>query len=64
MTSATAPADHAAIAEAPAGHARLRAWVQEVAALTTPDRVVWVDGSDDEWTGSRPASSTPGPPPG
>jgi phosphoenolpyruvate carboxykinase (GTP) len=30
-------------------HAGLRAWVEEVATLTTPDRVVWVDGSQHEW---------------
>jgi phosphoenolpyruvate carboxykinase (GTP) len=38
--------------DAPVGgttHARLQAWVDEVAALTTPDRVVWVTGSDQEW---------------
>ena len=31
-------------------HAGLQAWVDEVAALTTPDRVEWVTGSDEEWT--------------
>ena len=31
-------------------HTRLQAWVDEVAALTTPDDVVWVTGSDQEWT--------------
>jgi len=31
-------------------HARLQAWVDEVAAMTTPDRVVWVTGSEQEWT--------------
>ena len=31
-------------------HGRLAAWVAEVAALTTPDRISWVTGSDDEWT--------------
>ena len=34
---------------APTTHPRLLAWVREVAELTTPDRVVWVDGSDAEW---------------
>jgi phosphoenolpyruvate carboxykinase (GTP) len=33
---------------APTTHTRLLAWVAEVAALTTPDRVHWVDGSDAE----------------
>jgi len=30
-------------------HARLAAWVAEVAALTTPDRISWVTGSEQEW---------------
>ena len=30
-------------------HARLLGWVDEVAALTLPDRVLWCDGSDAEW---------------
>src|SRR5215475_9357506 len=34
---------------APTNHSKLLAWVREVAELTTPDRVVWVDGSDGEW---------------
>ncbi|HEX5380567.1 MAG TPA: phosphoenolpyruvate carboxykinase (GTP) [Phenylobacterium sp.] len=35
---------------APTKHAKLIAWVEEVAALTQPDRVHWCDGSDAEWT--------------
>ncbi|MET0237134.1 MAG: phosphoenolpyruvate carboxykinase (GTP) [Kibdelosporangium sp.] len=34
---------------APTTHRRLLEWVHEVAELTTPDRVVWADGSDEEW---------------
>ena len=30
-------------------HPGLAAWVDEVAALTTPDSIHWVDGSDAEW---------------
>ncbi|ADD40443.1 phosphoenolpyruvate carboxykinase (GTP) [Stackebrandtia nassauensis] len=35
--------------EAPTQHPKLREWVKQVAALTTPDTVVWCDGSDAEW---------------
>ncbi len=34
---------------APTKHARLLAWVDEVAQLTTPDRIYWCDGSADEY---------------
>ncbi|GAB11418.1 phosphoenolpyruvate carboxykinase [Gordonia araii NBRC 100433] len=47
MTSATIPGLDAA--SAPTKHADLLAWVAEVAELTQPERVVWSDGSDEEW---------------
>ena len=34
---------------APTKNKKLLEWVQEVAELTTPDRVEWCDGSEEEW---------------
>jgi phosphoenolpyruvate carboxykinase (GTP) len=50
MTTAT-PTDRPIVQESPAPtrHARLLAWVEEVAELTQPDRIHWVDGSDAEY---------------
>ena len=45
MTSVTVPG----IDTAPTTNTSLLAWVSEVADLTTPDEVVWCDGSDAEW---------------
>ena len=48
MTSATIPG-LSATDTAPTQHAELLAWVREVAELTQPERVVFADGSDEEW---------------
>jgi len=37
------------IEHAPTPSAAIRSWVNKVAELTTPDAVVWCDGSTDEW---------------
>jgi phosphoenolpyruvate carboxykinase (GTP) len=45
----TAPAVIAGLDQTPTSHAKLLAWVRHVAELTTPDAVVWCDGSQAEW---------------
>src|SRR5687768_13992596 len=35
--------------DAPTSHARLKAWVDEVAELTQPDAIHWCDGSQEEY---------------
>ncbi|TDE00136.1 phosphoenolpyruvate carboxykinase (GTP) [Jiangella asiatica] len=50
MTTFADPGTDHHLDDAPTSHARLLAWVREVAELTQPDRVRWCDGSDEEWT--------------
>src|SRR3954465_1911523 len=45
----SAPATVPGLDQAPTSHPRLLEWVRGVAELTTPDQVVWCDGSDGEW---------------
>jgi phosphoenolpyruvate carboxykinase (GTP) len=47
MTAATVPVP--GLDQAPTQHRRLQKWVREVVELTTPDDVIWCDGSATEW---------------
>jgi phosphoenolpyruvate carboxykinase (GTP) len=46
----TATQTHEATTGAPTTHQGILDFVHEVAAMTTPDRVHWCTGSDEEWT--------------
>ncbi|MGB3770903.1 MAG: phosphoenolpyruvate carboxykinase (GTP) [Rhodococcus sp. (in: high G+C Gram-positive bacteria)] len=48
--TATIPGLNGTDGTPPTTHAGLLAWVREVAELTQPDRIVFADGSDDEWS--------------
>ncbi len=49
MTADTSNETTTASDSAPTSHEGILAFVNEVAALTTPDRVYWCTGSDEEW---------------
>ncbi len=49
-TDTTSTSDDTSDKSTPTSHAGISSWVAEVAELTQPDRVHWVDGSDLEWT--------------
>src|SRR5215217_5170287 len=46
----TRPTTHGEPEPPPTTHQGILAFVDEVAALTTPDRIHWCTGSDEEWT--------------
>ncbi|MBY6539430.1 phosphoenolpyruvate carboxykinase (GTP) [Rhodococcus sp. BP-349] len=48
--TATIPGLNGTDGTPPTTHAGLLAWVRDVAELTQPDRIVFADGSDEEWS--------------
>ncbi|MGH1564602.1 phosphoenolpyruvate carboxykinase (GTP) [Mumia sp. DW29H23] len=42
--------DHPTTTAYRSSHAELQAWVDEVAALTKPDSITWIEGTTEEWT--------------
>ena len=44
---------------APTTHQGILDFVNEVAAMTTPDRIHWCTGSDEEWTELTDALAPP-----
>ena len=46
----TATSTFPALHDPPTKHSKLLAWIAEVAELTQPDDIVWIDGSPEEWT--------------
>jgi phosphoenolpyruvate carboxykinase (GTP) len=50
LVRGTSKEEHTAVTTTePTKHSRLQKWVDEWAALTTPDRIEWCDGSADEY---------------
>ncbi len=48
-TTSTQSGSIAGLDQAPTKNQKMVDWVREVATLTQPDRVVWADGSQQEW---------------